>query len=56
MRYISLRSTEEVIKLFREQLYQETEDEETEEEEEDDRWSSLGVRVNLVGWNIAVRI
>ncbi|KAI4889220.1 hypothetical protein NFI96_022473 [Prochilodus magdalenae] len=44
VRYISLRSTEEVIKLFREQLYQEPEDEETEEEEEeDDRWSSLDV-------------
>ncbi|KAL7862495.1 hypothetical protein SRHO_G00139360 [Serrasalmus rhombeus] len=44
VRYFSLKKVEELIDLFREQLFQGTEEEEEEEEEEeqDDRWSSLG--------------
>ncbi|KAL6477326.1 hypothetical protein MHYP_G00131610 [Metynnis hypsauchen] len=40
VRYFNLKKVEEVIDLFREQLFQGTEE---EEEEEDDRWSSLDV-------------
>ncbi|KAL7872787.1 hypothetical protein AOLI_G00118580 [Acnodon oligacanthus] len=43
LRYFSLKKVEEVIDLFREQLFQGTEEEEEEEEEQDDRWSSLDV-------------